>query len=192
MKRKLGIIITLSVVGVLVLTTILLSVFSKNYKPEIDNAPYQITISNSGSSGFYYAGTAYPEAQKENFDKFVKLFDNAFKQSILASMLNGNLGNEVEIEYYGSSVATSSGYRVELKYASTLLKKDGVAFKQASSDQEREFTDLIFYITTGSGYAQINMYAKVQLTSTTIGYYKISTLANTASLYEFLSELNYI
>jgi len=192
MKRKLGIIIALSIVGVLIVTTILLSVFTKNYKPEFDNAPYQVTITNSGGSGFYHAGTAYPEIQKENFDKIVNLFDNSFKQSVLASMLNGNLGNEVEIEYHGSTVPTTSGYRVELKYAETLLKKDGVAFKQATSDPEREFTEIIFYVVEGSGYAQINMYAKVELTSTTTGYYKISTLANTAAMFEFLSELNYI
>lgn len=192
MKRKLGIIITLSVVGVLILATILLSVFNKNYKPEFDNTPYQVTITNANSSGFYNAGTAYTENQRENFDKFVRLFDNSFKQSVFASMLNGNLGNEVEIEYHGTTVPTSSGYRVELKYSETLLKKDGVAFKQASSDPEREFTEIVFYVAEGNGYAQVNMYAKVQLTSTTIGYYEISTLANTSEMYGFLSELNYI
>lgn len=192
MKRKLGIIIALSVVGVLVLTTILLSVFSKNYKPEFDNAPNQVVISNAQGSGFYYGGTAYEGAQKENFEKIVNMFDNSFKQSILASMLNGNLSNEVEIEYYGASVPSQNGYRVEFKFAETLLKKDGVAFKQASSDPERHFTALIFFVSEGSGYAELDMYAKVQLTSTTIGYYQISTLSNTAELHEFLTELNYI
>lgn len=69
MKRKLGIIITLSLVGVLILATILLAVFSKNYKPEFDNAPYQMTITNANGSGSYNAGTAYPEGQKRKFWK---------------------------------------------------------------------------------------------------------------------------
>lgn len=132
------------------------------------------------------------KGKKENFEKFVKLFNNSFKQSVLASVINGNLANEVEIEYYGTSVPASSGYKVEFKFAETLLKKDGEAFKQASSDPERKFTEVVFYAAEGSGYAPVNMFAKVQLTSTTIGYYKITTLANTAAMYEFLTELNYI
>ena len=192
MRRKLGMIIALSVVGVLVITTIMLSVFSKNYKPEFDNAPYEVVISNKNDSGFYYGGTAYTGVQKENFDEFVKLFDSSFKQSVLASMLNGNLGQDVSIEYHGSSIAAESGYRVEFKYSSTLLKKDGVAFKQAASDPERNFTSIIFYVAEGSGYSEFNMFAKVNLTSTTTGYYEITTLANTAAMYEFLTELNYI
>lgn len=192
MKRKLGIIITLSVVGVLVVTTILLSILNKNYKPEFDSTPYEVVISNETDSGFYYGGTAYSDIQKENFEKIVDLFNSSFKQSILASMLNGNLNAEVEIEYEGTTVPTASGYKVELKYPETLLKKDGVAYQQATSDPERQFTSIIFYVTEGSGYDTLSMYAKVQLTSTTIGYYQIDSLANTSALYTFLSELNYI
>lgn len=189
--KKLGIIIALCVVGVLVVTTIVLSLINKNYAPELANSPTQMIITNTEGK-HAWGGNGYPsEAQEENFNKVVQLFESSFKQSILASMLNGNLNNEVAIEYKGTAEPSQTGYKVEFRYASTLLMQNGKAYKLNQNDNEKYFTTVIFFVEEGAGFADFNLFAKVQIDETRTGYYQLTSLANTQALYTFLSELNY-
>lgn len=190
MKKKLGIIITVSVVGILVLSTIILSVVSKNYKPEFETTAIEIKVTNTDGDE-YFGGKAYSNEQKENYEEFLSIFDSAFKQSILASMFSGKMNNQIEIDYTGTSEPTSSTYKVELRFVSTLLKLDGQAYKLTSSDTEKYFTSIIFFVDEVSGYNAFEIYAKVQIDEDSIGYYKITTLANQYQMYNFLTELDY-
>lgn len=189
--KKLATIIALAVVGVLVVTTIVLSVAKKNYQPQLQNQPYLMVITNQEDKT-YQGGKGFSQQQpKENFEKVVKLFNDSFKQSILASMLNGNLSNKIEIEYKGTTLPAKNAYKVEFKYPSTLLMLNGKAFKLNENEPDIKFEYLIFYVEDGVGFAEFNMYAKVKIDDSRDGYYQITTLANTKALYDFVNQLNY-
>ena len=179
--------ISLSLAGILILTTILLAVFNKSYQPELSTTPNTISVANENGSGFYWTGVTYEGQDQENFEAIMQKFNASFEQSILASMLNGNLGAEITISY-SSTMPTKDGYRVTLFYPETLLKLNGEAYKPSGS--EITFEELIVDIHDGFGYANVDLYAKVTL-GTSTGYYKITTLANTQGLYQLLTEFNY-
>lgn len=188
MKSKLWLIISLSLAGVLVLSTILLAVMSKSYKPELLQQPNTISVANQTGNGFYWTGLAYEGQDEENYNEIMSKFSSSFEQSILASMLNGNLNAEITISY-SSSLPAKDGYRVTLFYPTTTLKLNGEAYKPSGS--EITFQELSFDVKDGFGFNSVDLYAKVTSGSST-GYYKITTLASTKAMFDVLSELNYL
>lgn len=191
MRQKIGLIALLSFVGVLVVTTVVLGVVKKDYMPEFTNCAIEITVTDE-SSQHYYAGVnaAYSDSQKEALKQMNELFKNSYKQSVLASMLNGNLNNEVEIEY-SATMPTQSGYRLMFEVEESVLMQNGSAYHLNEDSEDVVYTQIYFDVEEGAGFNPFNTYVKVQIDESRVAYYKLTTLANTQTLYDYVAELNF-
>ncbi|MGI5841914.1 MAG: hypothetical protein ACOX6H_01305 [Christensenellales bacterium] len=181
MRSKLGLIISLSLVGVLVITAIILGVVKVDYSPKFFDAPNSIMITDKDSSAQYHTGRTSEGEQKENFVKLVSLYNGIYKQSVIASTFAGNAGNEVVVQYESGSVPSKSGYRVLINYPTKAVK--------ASNGIEYQVEQLIFNLEDKAGMQEVTLYLNIK--GSTTGYLTVKTLANTKMLYDFVSELEY-
>lgn len=188
MKKKISQIILYLVLGVVVLGLVLCAVIKVNFKPEIQvpmtDAIGQIEITTTD-------GTSKVESSKENIDvkKFNNLFNSSFELSVLYSLFSGKLGSEMEVTKL-TKEPTVSGYKVQFLYTEDVnLVINGKEQTIANnSTTPIKYNRVVFGVEAEKGLTNVALYFYQQGTTNT--YYKVSTIANYNSLYNFISDLS--
>lgn len=188
MKKKVLIGVSLAIVLVIAVTTIVLAVVQKSYKPDFYLDPQTVKIVRLEDSMEFESSKSHSSSAK--FEKFVDLFEQSFKQSVLGSIFSGNSSKNIDIELVSKMPTFEGGYEITLDFkAEMTLKKDGKNFVSGTnSEKEIKYSKVIFNITEKNGYKQIYLYAKEVVGKNTY-YYEISTVANTNELYNFVNGL---
>lgn len=193
MKSKLGVILTIAVVGVIVIGTILLGVIKVDYSPNYNPSYQAITVKHADDKGkTFTANSTSSQENKETFNQFVKVYKNMFKQSVLASVFSGNSGNEVAVEYKAGSFSLSgkAGHEVALN-----LNKNGEEIATTETANKDKYTiDKVFFVVPNlEGFNAFTIYAQIKADTqgSTTGYIQITTIADTKPLYDFVSDMNF-
>lgn len=182
MKKKLGLIITIAVVSLIVVATIVLGVIKKDYSPSVQTNYQSVTVTNSSNSEFNITSGKLDEDEK--FEKIVNHYDNAFKQSLLASLFSGNSSNDVTVVYSSGSIPSITGYKIVWT-----LNAEGEKIKLTNSTQtEYTVNKLTVGVEDGAGFKTITVYASVKDSNSNY-HLKITTKANFEALYDYLEEL---
>ncbi len=182
MRKKLGLLITIALVGLVVVTTIILGVVKKDYSPSVQTNYQSVIITNTNDSNFNYAGGKLDE--KESYNKIVELYNNSFKQSILASLFSGNLSNEITVTYSSGSVPSMSGYKIVWA-----LNSEGEKIKLTNNlETEYVINKLTIGIEDSNSFKSVVIYANIK--DSTVTHLKITTKANFEALYDYLEELS--
>lgn len=190
MKKKIIISVSLGIVAVLIATTLVLALVKKSYKPEFDLAPKTVTIVQELDDKEFESSASHSTSKK--FEKIVNLFDESFKQSVLASIFSGNSSNKVEISLVSKLPTFSEGYTVTFDYkADMVLKKDGKDFIYGTnSDKQIKVQKIILNVVETNGFDQVFLYAK-EVVGVNTYYYEITTTANFDSLYSYIGQCNF-
>lgn len=183
MIKKLGLLITIVLVSALVITTIILGTIKKDYSPSVQTNFQSVYITNTEDANFHFAGGNHDE--KETFNKIVELYNNSFKQNLLASMFSGNLSNKITVTYASGSISTSStsGYKMVWD-----LNNNGEKIID-SAEREHVVNKLTVVIEKSSSFKLITIYANIKDSSVN-AHLKITTKANFEALYDYLEKLS--
>lgn len=184
MKTKLGLILTLALVGIVVLGTILLGVLKVDYSPKMQMPVNSVQIIKADGGDFIVVNKTSED--KTIFDEVIKLYNNSFKQSILASIFSGNIANKAVVEYRSGSYASQLNNKVGHKLTLTLTQS-GVDISETDTDKEHKISEISIVIENKEGFNTVTVYGKI--VDVTTSYVEIITKANVKALYDYITDL---
>lgn len=179
MKKKLVLLTTLILVGVIVVATVILGLVKKDYSPSVQTNFQSVTITNSGNSSFSRSFGRLDEGKE--FDKIVEEYNNSFKQSMLASLFSGNSSNKITVEH-SYSIPSMSGYKMLWT-----LNQNGEEIMTTDTEKLEKVNELIVGVEDSNSFKQVTIYARIQNSTNT--YLKITTKANFEALFDLLEDL---
>ena len=175
MAKKIGAIVSLSLIGVLIIATIILANVKINYSINCEN-PTAVWVS--------YSNKAYNKVTDEQANKIIDYINNASKENTLSALFNGNLSKKAEISKAESSSkkpASNSGFYVEYAYNTPQKLMYGNKAHESGATYQR----LLFTINNTNEVNEVSVY--VFSTDTTEYYSYYYTLeANFNDLYNYL------
>lgn len=188
MAKKVGAIVSLSIIGVLIVLTIIFANVKYDYSIKC-NAPDSIYVQTSSSSRRV--------ADEAEYAKIKGFIDDASKEVFISAMFNGNLGkkaNVVSESTVGKSLPKVDGYYVTYKYENPQILQDG---KKDYKDTQGiyKFRELVFSVNKSDGEATVKVYVipyydadgEVSVDNKYTKYYELSADFN--DLYTYLTEI---
>lgn len=156
--KKVGTIITVSIIGALILATIIMTFVPYSFKMNIAT-PDRITVYDySGNKSA--SGTFSLTEKKDIYDELISRFDTAFEQSVLNAMFNGDLGKKAELKTRSTqAVSVKTGNYLKFGYDNAQkYKLNGIEYSYTQiiidiSYTEGEFKTIKAYIVDST-----NMY----------------------------------
>jgi hypothetical protein len=184
MKGKIGLILTLALIGVVVVGTILLGVFKIDYSANMEMPVNSIQINKAANDDFIVVNKTSED--KTIFDEVIKFYNNSFKQSVLASVFSGNVGTKAIVEFrsgsYSSQLNNTSGHKLVIA-----LTQSGVSLKETDGNKEYNISEIAMGVENKEGFNTVTIYGKI--VGPTTSYVEIITKANVKSLYDYITEL---
>lgn len=142
MAKRIGAIVSLSLIGVLIIATIIMANVSVNYKIYCNDPKYVYVQYQSNSD----VGTT-----QEQKDAIVNYINNASSEKSLIALFNGNLNNYAEVVKENGSLPKNLSFYVRYVYENEqtlkLKKKD---YKD-SEGKTYGYTELVFTVTQEQG-----------------------------------------
>ena len=116
MAKKIGAIVSLSIIGVLILATIIMANVNVNYSIKCEKPQYiYVEYQDKGERG----------AKTEQVDEIINLIDNASKQKSLTALFNGNIGAKAQVVTENGTVPDIDGFYVRYHYDQKQDLKEG-------------------------------------------------------------------
>lgn len=174
MAKKIGAIISLSLIGVLIIATIVMANIKLDYSINC-NSPIHVYVNSSDTT-------------TEEQTKIVNLINEASKHNSLNALFNGSITKQATIEQTGNkSLPTLSGYAVEYFYNQP---QDLMLGNKKYTDKDGKtytYERLIFDVTEQTGEAEYKVYVipSAEDRNTYSHIYTVS--ADFTELYNFLS-----
>lgn len=185
MAKKIGAIVSLSIIGILILATIIMANVNVNYSIRCET-PTTVYVS--------YGANTERDAQA-NKDAIVDYINNASKEKSLTALFNGNLGkkaNVVAASSVGKTISTtSSSFYVRYRYNNAQKLMDGKKEYKDSNGNAVYFDDLVFTVSDVDGSAVVNVYVIPDSTNANVYTHYYELEADFTELYDYLVNNNY-
>ena len=179
MAKKIGAILSLSIIGVLIITTIIMANININYGVNcVKPTSVQVVYKNT------------EKIETTDADKIIELISNASKENSLTALFNGTLNKKAEIKAVssvGKTVPSNSGYYVRYRYNNPQSLKVGNKDYKDTEGNTVLYDDLLFTVKATEDITLVNVYVieDNQKSNTYTYYYEVE--ANFAELYELLN-----
>ena len=182
MAKKIGAIVSLSLIGILIIVTIILANVKINYSINCET-PTSIWVS--------YSNKAPNKASEEQTTKIVDYINNASKENTLSALFNGNLNKKAEITGVSGnkSQPSTSGFYVEYSYENPQKLMEGNKEYKDSKGNTVVYQKLVFTVNNLDEKAETTVYVYNQLDSEYYSHY-YTVEANFYNLYNYLVECN--
>lgn len=148
MAKKIGAIVSLSIIGVLIIATIIMANIKVNYSISCEKPQYVYVTVDGTERG----------AKPEQADEIVNLISGASKQSSLTALFNGEMGKEAKVVTEKGKVPTNATYLVRYHYASAQDLKEGNKIYKDGDGNSYKYTDLIFAVNDLDGEQEFRVY----------------------------------
>jgi len=185
--KKISQIILYTVLGVVVLGLILTSVLKKDFAPNIAVPTHTSKgIEIRSANVAQYDGLS----NEEKYNEFVDIYSDSYKLTILYSVFSGEISRKQEISNYGKKAPDiKNGYIVTFNYSEPqTLKVNGEDYiESVNSNTKTTYNKVVFNVLENKGLRSSLIYFYSLENDT---WYKLTTLANFDSLYDFISELS--
>lgn len=186
--KKISQIIAYSILGIVVLGLVLTAILKKDFSPNINVPAY-----NNGTGDIFINSAddlkheGLSSKDEKEYDKFVKLYNDSFKLTILYSVFSGEISKKQEITNYGKTKPQlSSGLIVTFNYSQNqILRSNGETYYESKSSDEVLYKQVFFAVENDKGLTTKKIYFYSENNSS---YYQLTTLANFDSLYDYISE----
>ncbi|MBE5740982.1 MAG: hypothetical protein E7351_00385 [Clostridiales bacterium] len=183
MAKKVGAIVSLSIIGILIIATIIMA----NVKVD-----YGIKCGTPDSIVVKYGSKAERVVSDVQADSIIDIISNACNEKSLTALFNGNLGKKATVvldSTKGKTLPTlSDGFYVRYHYQNTQDLKQGNKLYQDSEGNRYTYEALVYTIKNIDGEAEVTVYVIPDLdnANTYTHYYKLD--ADLGGLYDYLVE----
>ena len=182
MAKKIGAIVSLSIIGVLILATIIMANVNIDYSIKCANPTHVYVSYGSGSER---------DAQA-NASQIVQYINNASKEKSLTALFNGNLNKEAKVLAASSVGKTidfkSNTFYVRYNYENPQKLMDGKKAYRDVNGNEVFYEELIFTVANLEGANTVNVYVIQDATKAKTYTYYYEIEADFSELYSFLNE----
>lgn len=190
--KKITAIVSLSIIGILILATIIMANVDVNHAINCNN-PDKIYIQ--------YSSNPYVKAYDEDYDEIVKLINNASKESSLTALFNGTLNDTpvvVHSNTSGNNIPSTSNFYVNFEYNNPQKLMNGNKAYKDENGKDYYYRNLIFSISSTDDVAEVKVYVvpyyntNGDVNTSDVSYtkyYKVT--ANYIDLYNYLVDNNY-
>lgn len=179
MAKKIGAIVSLSIIGILIIATIIMANVS------ID---YSINCAKPTDIRVMYGKTERVET--EDVDKIVSIISNASKEKSLTALFNGNLNKKAEIKVassVGKTIPSSADYYVKYRYTNPQNLKDGNANYKDADGNTVTYESLLFTVDDNAENSVINVYVIQDNDKPNVYTYYYELDADFSELYNLLN-----
>ena len=177
MAKKIGAIVSISIIGILIIATIIMANVNVNYGIKC-NTPSSVWVQYGANTERDVQGHA---------DEIVDFINNASKEKSLTALFNGTINkkpNVVTASSVGKTLPSNSGFYVRYRYENAQKMTD-------NTGKEVYYEDLVFTVKDGQGTTVVNVYVipDAEQATTYTHYYEVE--ANFEALYDYLVENNF-
>lgn len=154
MAKKIGAIVSLSIIGVLIVLTVIFANVKINYSIKC-NTPDKIYVQTGSTSAV--------KVNDDEFDQIKKFIDNASKEVSISAMFNGRLNqkaNIVSVSETGKTMPTAESFYVTYLYSTPQVLKDGKKDYKDSQGNKYYYRELVFDVTKTEGETTVKVYVK--------------------------------
>lgn len=178
--KKIGAIISLSLIAALIITTITLALIPFNYMMNI-STPDIISVYKDGIKTTYLK-----DVESDEFDEIYDLLTKGFKVSVMSTIFNGNLKKSDLVIGQTRSVSLNSGTKVMFEYNTPQILKDG---NENYNNGEVSYEYLVFEVAEIDDLILQKCYiANTDVTSNYVSYKNYyETLCNFSELYNLIN-----
>lgn len=181
MAKKIGAIVSLSIIGILILATIIMANISVDYKINCAT-PTSVWVQNKSAAEL--------EAL-DNSNKIIGYINGASKENSLTALFNGTLGKKAKIvaeSSVGKTIPTATGYYVRYRYENAQKLKYGDDVYKDSNNNEVTYQDLVFTVNNMEGTNMVKVYVVPNSAKSNVYTHYYNLEADFTDLYKFLSE----
>ena len=179
MAKKIGAIVSLSIIAVLIIVTIVMANVNINYGIKFEKPQYvYVQYQSSGELG----------ADEDQVNRIIEFISNTSKEKSLTALFNGRLNKKAEIVTENGTLPETDGFFVRFHYNQKQdLIEDGNKFKDGDG-KTYQYTDLVFTVNNIDGEALTKVYVIPDSSnvSTYSHYYLLS--ADFGGLFDYLNE----
>jgi len=180
MAKKIGAIASLSIIGILIIATIIMANIRVDYSINCSTPDKVWVVHNSG----------YDQPTTEQANKIVELISNASKENYLSALFNGNLGKTASIASVTGTktVPSTSNFYVEYVYNNPQTLMVGKDKYEDNKGNSYVYERLIFTVNSTEGESKVNVYviADSDAPTTYTHYYELEADFN--DLYNYLQQ----
>ena len=182
MAKKIGAIVSVSIIGVLILATIIMASINVNYsincaKPQAVYVAYK-TLDQENSADIYT-------------DEIIEYINNASKENSLTALFNGNLGKKATVNVKSSAgltIQTTTGYFVRYHYTTKQNLMEGNSKFTDNKGNVVQYEDLVFVVKANAGSVKTTVYVIPEADEPDVYTHQYILEANFDDLYDFLAE----
>ena len=182
--RKITSIALLVLASVIMIGVVLMSTVKKDFNYGF-NAPQLITLHTSSTSNINNGATLTKDT--ETYNKFMALYNDSFKTTLLGAMFQGRLGAGVTAKEGYKSLSSLTGTYAELFFnESQQLKLNGKKY-DAKIVTNTDYISVVVEIKNTSSLGETVAYIKYRDTGTNnYSYIRFVSYASQANLYDFV------
>ena len=149
MAKKIGAIVSLSIIGILILLTIILANVQINHRIDCEKPQHVYVYSNGIASG----------ASQEEATKIVDYINNASKEVWLSAFFGGTLNDNAKVVANKGTISISAdSYYVSYVYnEEQTVKVNNKAYVDAEG-KTCKFEELLFEVNNASGKNEVKVY----------------------------------
>ena len=178
MAKKIGAIVSLSIIGILILATIIMA-----------NVNIDYSINCAKPTSVWVQKGSEEERLSKSADEIVDFISNASKEKSLTALFNGNLGKEANVVASSKTLPSISGFYVRYSYDGNKQKlMIGNDEYKDSNNEVVYYEELVFTVNDLEGANVVNVYVIPDATKPNnyTHYYELE--ADFTSLYDYLIE----
>ena len=181
MAKKIGAIVSLSLIGILIIATIIMANVNVKYSVNCTE-PSKVIVSY---------GSKQPKDAQGYSDDIVNYINNASKEKALTALFNGNLGKKAQLKLastVGKTITiSSSSFYVRYRYNNPQTLMDGNK-KYKASNETVLYDDLVFEVKELEGNNVFNVYVIPNAENANVYTYYYELEAEFEGLFDFLTE----
>lgn len=191
MKKALTI-VALSLVGILVITTIVLGFVTTSFEQVTISDAISVTVHKGTSTQIYYKDT-----DSDDYNKFVEMYNKQSKQSILKSLFTGAFSEKAEVineTTNNFSSKLTSGYWLIYNFDNEqILKIDGKEYvdKTQTTTTQVTYKKLAIYVVDTEDMDLVTMYI-FDSKSSTSATHTIKVYADLSETYNYINDLEIV
>lgn len=180
MAKKIGAIVSLSIIGILILATIIMANINVNYGIKCATPPHVYVSYNTND----------PNAEVDadtHSNKIVGYINKASNEKALTALFNQTLGKKAEIKAVSEkTIASNTGFYVRYRYDNVQKLMDGKKAFKDSNGENVYFNDLVFTVNDLDGINVVKVYVIQDSTRSDKYTYYYELEADFENLYNYL------
>lgn len=190
MQKRIWAIVSLSIIGILIIATIIMANVDVNYK---------INCANPDIMWVQHASGNQVRVEGDEYDEILKYINNASKESSLTALFGGRINDTATVTSNGStaaSIPSTTNYYVIFEYNNPQKLMVGNDSYKDGDGNEYYYRELVFTVNPSEESGQIRVYIKpfynsngdAEIIETYTRYYTVT--ADFSGLYNYLQDSN--